>query len=117
MAPATSTSPTWATTGSRSGLCPSEASTNGRRLAGDLPLRRSFRDGRSGAAFLVRASLVVVWLPLNVRGSRPVLARGWHVVHLSTASSSRSQVAARAASAMACPTWERPSADVRCVHR
>src|SRR5215468_979341 len=49
----------------------------------DLPLMRSFRDGRSAVAFLVRASLVVVWLPPNVRGSRPVLARTWHVLRLS----------------------------------
>lgn len=32
----------------------------------------------STAAFLVRAGLLVVWRLLDVRGLRPVLARGWH---------------------------------------
>jgi hypothetical protein len=34
--------------------------------------------GRSTAAFLVRAGFLVVWLPLDTPGFRPVLARGWH---------------------------------------
>ena len=44
----------------------------------DLPLRRSFHTLRSTAAFLVRAGFLVVWLPLDVSGFCPVLARGWH---------------------------------------
>jgi hypothetical protein len=44
----------------------------------DLPLRRSFHDGRSSAASLARAGLGVVWLPLDVSGFRLVLAHGWH---------------------------------------
>ena len=44
----------------------------------DLPLRRSFRALRSTAASLARAGFFVIWLPLNVRGFCPVLARGWH---------------------------------------
>ena len=30
------------------------------------------------AAFLVRAGFLVVWLPLDVCGFRPLLARDWH---------------------------------------
>ena len=41
-------------------------------------IRRSFRGQRSTAAFLVRAGLLVVWLSLDVAGSRSVLAHGWH---------------------------------------
>ena len=32
----------------------------------------------STAAFLVRAGFLVVWLPLDTRDFRLVLARGWH---------------------------------------
>ena len=44
----------------------------------DLPLRRSFNGRLSTAIFLVRADLLIVWLQLNVSGSRPLLARSWH---------------------------------------
>jgi hypothetical protein len=44
----------------------------------DLPLRRSFHDGRSTAAFLVGGGLVTFRLPLDVCGVRLVLARSWH---------------------------------------
>jgi hypothetical protein len=44
----------------------------------DLPLTRSFRVLSSTAAFLVSVGLLVVWLPPDVCGFRPVLARGWH---------------------------------------
>jgi hypothetical protein len=44
----------------------------------DLPLRRSFHMLGSTAVLLVRATFPVVWLRLDVRGFRLVLARGWH---------------------------------------
>jgi hypothetical protein len=46
------------------------------KLLYDLLLRRSFRVLRSTAAFLVTAGFLVVWLLLDVRGFRPILARG-----------------------------------------
>jgi hypothetical protein len=44
----------------------------------DLPLRRSSHVLRSTAALLMSAGFRVVWLPLEVRRFRPVLARLWH---------------------------------------
>jgi uncharacterized membrane protein YgdD (TMEM256/DUF423 family) len=49
----------------------------------DLLLRRSFHVLRSTAVFLVRAGLLVAWLPLDVSGFRSVLAREWHAARLS----------------------------------
>jgi hypothetical protein len=67
---------------------------------------------------LVSTDFVVVLALVDVPGFRPVLARGWHdrpprPRYRRWASSSRSQVAARATGAMAYLTWERPSVDVR----
>jgi hypothetical protein len=51
----------------------------GKRIrTADRPLTRSFLGQRRTAAFLVSAVALAVWLPLDVRGFRPVLARGWH---------------------------------------
>jgi hypothetical protein len=44
----------------------------------DRPLRRSFHVPGPTGASLVRAAFLVVWLPLDVRGFRPVLACAWH---------------------------------------
>jgi hypothetical protein len=49
----------------------------------DVPLRKSFYAVAQPAASLVRACLLVVWLPLNVSGFHLVLARGWHGARLS----------------------------------
>jgi len=38
----------------------------------------SIPDRDSTAAMLVRGGFVVVLVPVNVSGFRPVLARGWH---------------------------------------
>ncbi len=46
--------------------------------ARDSLLRRSFHAAGQPAARLIRAGLLIAWLQLNVPGSRPVLARGWH---------------------------------------
>jgi hypothetical protein len=45
---------------------------------GDLRLTMSIPGRDSTAAMLVRAGFVVVPVPVNVYGFRPVLARGWH---------------------------------------
>ena len=47
---------------------------------GDRPLTRSFYGWWPTAVFLARAGFIVIWLPLDVRCCRPVLARGWHGV-------------------------------------
>jgi hypothetical protein len=44
----------------------------------DLPLRRSSHVLEPTAASLVRAAFLVVWLPLDVYGLRPLRARGGH---------------------------------------
>jgi hypothetical protein len=44
----------------------------------DLLLTMSIPGRNSTAATLVRAGFVVVLVPVNVSGLRPVLARGWH---------------------------------------
>src|ERR1700730_3433542 len=47
---------------------------------GARPLTRSFYGWWPTAVFLARAGFIVIWLPLDVRCCRPVLARGWHGV-------------------------------------
>jgi hypothetical protein len=44
----------------------------------DRPLTRSSQGAWPTAAILVRAGLLIVLVPLNVRGFWLVLARGWH---------------------------------------
>jgi hypothetical protein len=59
--------------GCRSGCCTLLL----RGFAGDQLLGRSFRVPGSTATFLLVAGFLVVWLPLDAHGSRPVLAREW----------------------------------------
>ena len=54
--------------------------SQGSATAAAIRLRRSFHAAGQPAAFLIRAGPLIVWLPLNVSGCRPVLARGWHEV-------------------------------------
>jgi hypothetical protein len=53
---------------------------SGTQRARDPLLTISIPGRNSTAATLVKAGFVVVLVPLNVSGFRPVLARGWHGV-------------------------------------
>ena len=66
----------------------------GRKPITDQLLRRSFHAAGQPAAFLVGAGLLIVRLQLNVPGSRPVLARGWHgwLLHFAAALACRSRI-------------------------
>jgi hypothetical protein len=85
----------------------------------DLPLRRSFRGVRTTAALVIRASFLVVLMPLDVRGLRHVLARGWHGLRLSQSADFRDEAGMSwRADAMKSrsesdagtpPQWSRPS--------
>jgi hypothetical protein len=79
----------------------------------DLLLRRSFQAGGQPAGVQLGHRLRCPWVTPDDRSFPPVLARMWHD-RIRTASSSRSQVAMRAARSAACLTWELPSAGVRC---
>jgi hypothetical protein len=59
-----------------------ELRASGRIRTRDPLLRRSFHAWGQPAVSLVRASLLIAWLRLNVSGFRPVLARGWHGARL-----------------------------------
>src|SRR5947207_13610962 len=63
---------------------PGQNGAPGRIRTRDPLLRRSFRATGQPAAFLIRASLLVVWQQLGVSGFQPVLARPWHVVWMQT---------------------------------
>jgi hypothetical protein len=66
------------------------SATRRRRTGRSDPLpRRSFQAGGQPAAFLMRASLLILWLQLNVSGFRLVLARGWHGARLSMRTTGR----------------------------
>jgi hypothetical protein len=46
----------------------------------DPLLAKTFRGPWPSAAFLIRASFLVVWVPFYVSSFRRVLARGWHAL-------------------------------------
>src|SRR5215510_8949613 len=73
----------------RSGSDPPQTTTRspapnsqGSATAAAIRLRRSFRGRRPTAAFLIRAGLLVVWLPLDGCGYRLVRAREGHGARL-----------------------------------